>query len=379
MKKILFCTNIPLVKELGGAKVVVELAEEMRQVGWQCDLVSPPDFGIAIDGPRHLVEQAFHGHLREHLLKHAEEYDVIDYDHEHLPFPRKEFSERPLFVARSVLLVHHLARIPIPAAPTLKGQVGALIKGPARFRRQQERICKAQAIVEQADLVNVSNSDDRNELARWGVDEQKVVVIPYGISRTRRPSFDRISSDPPAEPMVGFVGTFDYRKGAREFPTIVEAIADKVPRARFRLLGTKGLFRTKEEVLARFHKRIFDRIEVIPFFESDKLPELLAPCSVGMFPSYMEGMPFGVLEMLAASVPVIAYRCPGTPMLLTDEHLVRRGDAEALANGVASLLSDRVQLAESRIWAKRQSQQFSWERSANMTNDVYLSRLALRQ
>ena len=41
--RILFCTPAPLMKSLGAAKVVVELAEEMQELGWDCDLVSIRD------------------------------------------------------------------------------------------------------------------------------------------------------------------------------------------------------------------------------------------------------------------------------------------------------------------------------------------------
>ena len=38
--------------------------------------------------------------------------------------------------------------------------------------------------------------------------------------------------------------------------------------------------------------------------------------SAGAFPSHCEGFPFGVLEMLAAGLPVVAYRAPGAPMMI---------------------------------------------------------------
>ena len=362
--RILFCTPVPLTKSLGAAKVVVELAEEMRELGWECDLVSIRD--LADQSGLSMCKS-----LRGYLLEHAANYDVVDYDHEYLPYPRSEFSPQPLFVARSVLLAHHLETIPIPTGRGVKAQLGVLLKGRSRAQARRERVCRAQVTVEQADLVNVSNDDDKAELMRRGIPAEKIVVVSYGISRVRRLLFDQVSSAPPSSPVVAFVGTFDYRKGAREFPQIVQAIVDAVPSVRFRLLGAKGLYKTEREVLRHFSPRMATKMEVVLKFQPEELPQLLSACSVGVFPSYIEGMPFGVLEMLAASVPVIAYDAPGPPMLLPVEHLVPRGDARAMSKKIVALLEDSLGLAAARCSAKRMSRQFDWTRAAQETHNVY--------
>ena len=362
--RILFCTPAPLTKSLGAAKVVVELAEEMRELGWECDLVSIRD--LADQSGLSMCKS-----LRGYLLEHAANYDVVDYDHEYLPYPRSEFSPQPLFVARSVLLAHHLETIPIPTGRGVKAQLGVLLKGRSRAQARRERVCRAQVTVEQADLVNVSNDDDKAELMRRGIPAEKIVVVSYGISRVRRLLFDQVSSAPPSSPVVAFVGTFDYRKGAREFPQIVQAIVDAVPSVRFRLLGAKGLYKTEREVLKHFSPRMATKMEVVLKFQPEELPHLLSACSVGVFPSYIEGMPFGVLEMLAASVPVIAYDAPGPPMLLPVEHLVPRGDARAMSKKIVALLEDSLGLAAARCSAKRMSRQFDWTRAAQETHNVY--------
>jgi len=370
--RILFCTPAPLTKSLGAAKVVVELAEEMRELGWECDLVSIKE--LADQSGQSMSES-----LRHYLQEHADEYDVVDYDHEYLPYARSKFSPRPLFVARSVLLVHHLETIPIPTGRGFRSTLGTLVKGRARKIARQERVQRAQKTVAEADLVNVSNHEDKTELIRRGIAPDKIVVIPYGISRARRPLFDAVSDAVPANPVVAFVGTFDYRKGAREFPDLVKNIIHSVPQARIRLLGTAGMFQTCTEVLAHFPVTLRQRIEVITTFRPEELPLLLSTCSVGIFPSYIEGFGFGVLEMLAASLPVIAYDSPGPPMMLPPECLVTRGDVRSLGAKVAALLKDTAQLSQMRVWAKQQSQKFSWADIARNTDAIYRDHLARTQ
>jgi len=370
--RILFCTPAPLMKSLGAAKVVVELAEEMQELGWDCDLVSIRDLA---DQRRLSMSES----LRHHLLEHAANYDVVDYDHEYLPYPRSEFSPQPLFVARSVLLVHHLETIRIPEPTGIKAVAGKFLHGRTRQLKRQAMIQNAQATVQEAELINVSNEDDKAELMRKGTAAKKIVVIPFGISQSRRPLFDKVSSVPPEQPMVGFVGTFDYRKGAREFPAILQGIVKAVPRVRFRLLGTAGMFQTDTEVLAHFSPILRHKIEVMPRYHPEELPKLLSTCSVGIFPSHLEGFGFGILEMLAASVPVIAYNAPGPPVMLPAEYLVPRGDTGAMIAKTAVLLRDATALGAARRWAKQRSQQFCWEDAANTTADVYLEHWQRKQ
>jgi len=226
--------------------------------------------------------------------------------------------------------------------------------------------------VTEGDLINVANHDDQAALLGIGVPREKIAVIPYGISQSNREIFDAVSSAVPLAPKVAFVGTFDNRKGATDFPKIVEAVCRAVPGVSFRLLGTG---RDEKTVLARFPARLRNAIEVYPRYSPSELPDLLALCSVGVFPSYIEGFGLGVLEMLAASVPVIAYNSPGPPMMLPTAYLVEPGNPTAMSERVIALLADNCRLAAARAWSKRQAQPFSWGAIAKQTNDVYLEHL----
>jgi glycosyltransferase involved in cell wall biosynthesis len=367
--KILFCSQSRLRKEIGGSKPLIELAEEMQGLGWECDTVSPFDLpGVRDEG---VALRNYPANLRRHLLTHAAEYDVIDYDHQYLPYQRSEFPASPLFVARSVLLLHHLRHIRIPESRRLKARVGALLKGRVRAQEREEAVRRAEITASQADLINVTNDRDRAELIRSGIARDKIVVFPFGLSRQRRMLFDAVSSEPPQSPVVAFVGTFDYRKGACEFPQIVRAVVAAVPDVTFRLLGTAGRFQTRDEVLSHFPASLRERLDVRPRFTPEELPEMLTFCSVGIFPSYLEGFPFGVLEMLAASVPVIAYDCPGPSMMVDPECLVPSGDAHEMSARVVTLLKDTVRLRQERLAARLRSQPFNWSRIAHETSEAY--------
>ncbi len=361
--KILFCSPASLSKDLGASKVLIELAEELERLNWTCDTICPSDLA-ASQGSLLYAEK-----LRKYLHQHAAKYDVIDYDHGHLPYPRTEFHSRTLFVARSQLLGHHFENIPIPLTKSWKSRIRFLLKGKREETMRQQRTRFAQITVKEADLVNVLNYEDKAELIKWRIPAEKIVVVPNGISRSRRLLFDAISSKPPPEPKVAFVGTFTERKGAADFPAIVQSISQALPKVSYRLIGTAM---TKEKVLAHFPKKLRKRIEVISRFDPEDLPKILASCSVGIFPSYIEGFGLGVLEMLAASVPVIAYNSPGPPMMLPPDYLVSPGDTKNMSAKAIDLLSNITKLSAARSWTKQQSQKFSWQQIAQDLSQVYL-------
>ena len=143
----------------------------------------------------------------------------------------------------------------------------------------------------------------------------------------------------------------------------------------FRLLGTAGLVPDAEGVLRRFPWRLRPRIDVRPRYNPEELPGLLSGVSAGVFPSRIESFGYGVLEMLAAAVPVIAYDAPGPHVMLPGEFRVEVGDHAAMAAKVAGLLTDPVRLRGASMGTSS-SREFRWEEIAARTADAYVCRLA---
>jgi glycosyltransferase involved in cell wall biosynthesis len=368
--RILFCSQNPLDPKLGASKVLLELAGELEALGWECRLapeeeISPGNEGLS--GPARM--RRFSESLGRFLEKWAGDFDVVDYDHLYLPFPRARFAPRTLLAARVPLLFHHFQRVRFPPVRRLRTMVGTVIRGPYRWLETRSWVRRADRSLAGADLVNVSNDRDRDELVRRGCAPGRIEVLPLGLSEARLASFGPARPEGPASPRVAFVGTFDPRKGAGDLPAIVRRITAEVPGCKFRLLGSRYL--DEAYVRGSFPSSLRDRLEVIPRFEPDALPGLLRDCSTGVFPSYVEGFGFGVLEMLAASLPVIAYDAPGAPMMLDREHLVPRGAVREMAQKTVALLRDPGRLAADRAWARARAQQFSWRRAAELTSAAY--------
>jgi glycosyltransferase involved in cell wall biosynthesis len=344
--------------------------------------------------------------LRRYLKAHASNYDVVEYDHGMLPFPRTDFPGRPLFVARSVLLRSHLPHVrpemwrglpaflgralvgslaaAVPNGKThvtraewlsvLRKRVGAILSRHDR----REAVAQAQATLAQADMAIVSNAHDRARLLNDGIADHKIAVLPFGLDAERRAAFGTQALSPPKQPTVAFVGTYDFRKGGADLPEVAWRVAEAIPDVRFLLLGTRGLFQTEGEVKAFFPRSLHGRLEVVPSFKPEALPTYLKRASVGVFPSYYEGFPFGVLEMLAAALPVVAYDAPGPPEMLDASRLVAPGDVEGVSQRLVALLRDTSRLRRARREAHATAHSFTWEAVGEATVQAYRQALALR-
>jgi len=356
------------------------------KIGWHYEFVDPDkilgQINKKLSGKEFRL--VYRKQLKNYLQKHSEKYDVIDYDYNCLYYRRAEFSRRPLFVARSVLLAHHFKNIKIPLmSPGSRNysiRKWKLIIRTLLFSKYNEKLAirkiqDANLSFMESDLINIPNEDDKQQLINSGIPGEKIVVLPFGISQNRRELFDSIPKEIPVQPVVAFVGTFDYRKGVADFPLILEHIKSAIPDIKFRFLGTAGMFRTKEEVLNHFPESLHNQIEVIERFEPDNLPDLLNNCSIGIFPSYIEGFPFGVLEMLAAGIPVIAYDSPGLSMMLPPRYLVKPGDTKDMSSNVIKMLNSEEILLAAREWAHKRSYQFCWNEIAKKTSNLYLKHI----
>lgn len=375
--KLLMCSPFPLDRRLGAPKVLIELAEALASYDWDISLVDQGQmletlnkWGIGISG-------TYEENLHHYLQKVSHQFDVVDYDHEYLPFARGDFAHSSLMVARSVLFGLHHRWVRIPRLHRGRDLLLDWFRSPRPPSISPERIERIEKSLREADLINVSNSRDLEEIQRHGLGAEKTCVFPYGF----RPRGDRKDQAPvprlPDTPRVAFVGSFDERKGGADFPSIFERISGEIPGVQMRLLGTAGVFRTAAEVKAFFPRRLRKHIEVIPIYDPEELPELLKDCSAGIFPSYLEGFAFAILEMMATGVPVVAYDAPGACDILDQYSLVPTGDREEMALRVIKWLKDPEKLTQARIAAKARSAFFNWDRIAKETDRVY--REALRK
>jgi len=123
-----------------------------------------------------------------------------------------------------------------------------------------------------------------------------------------------------------------------------------------------------------------DGVRCIATYDPEELPALLAPCAVGLFPSYIEGFGIAVLEQLASGIPTIAYDVPGPRQIFGPNQaklLTPVGETKSMAERALEILrmgaSDYSALS---AHCRSIAAQFRWEQIAADTLQQYRAALS---
>lgn len=381
--RILVLVNLAWDPRLGAVRVWIELAEQWRAAGHIVEKYCLTDAfpaTAAVSPPRFALRQIiFPFKAAAFVRENADRFDVLDALIGVLPFPKRRLRFRGLVVARSVglyLLYERFEkemkrRMPRPMG-TFAGRVfyGLLRR---RVLRDSDRA------VRHADLINVPNEDEASALrARFG-DDGRCTILPYGLAPERARALAAAALAPDVrlpQQRICFIGMWCPRKGEHDWAGIITAVREKFPAALFRFLGTMVQPEAIHRVLG---EKAAAAVEVVPAYEPDELPRLLADCTAGAFPSYVEGFGLAVIEKLAAGLPTVAYDTPGPRDILRAMPawlLVAPGDVPRFAASLCRLLE---QSNDEYRGLSRQAGEvatgFSWPRIARETIDVYRARL----
>lgn len=375
--KIALCSKGNFSLEKGFTKNRLELAECLQNLGWETTLVGKEKLGIPNEERYNAIKHSLA--LKDFLLKYASQFDVVLLEYDTLPFEREIFSNKTLFVARPAILAYHFSSTKFKY--NLKTKILRFLKKVTFSKRIQNRnfkeyLEKITFCLQQADVIQVQNTKDLDLLVAKGFSKNKIEIIPNGITSERILSFKN-HLEKPSEPFnIAFVGSFDFRKGAIDFPIIFKSIKKKFPTAKLKLVGTRGMFPLKEQVLNFFPKKYRKDIDVTPNFKAEELEDLIGDCHLGIFPSYLESFGFGALEMMGMGMPVVAYNAPGPCDFILSELLVPIGNTQALANKVIGLLDNPELLKEQSIKARKKVvDQYCWEDIAKNVDTIYHSHL----
>ena len=195
---------------------------------------------------------------------------------------------------------------------------------------------------------------------------QQVVALPNGIDCRPFSAVPTVRSDPTHPLQIVYVGRIAREKGLYETLQGLRLAHELGVDARL-VIGGSGV---EEPRLRRYAQAlgIANRVVFVgPVFGNDKV-KLLSGADVMVLPSYSEGLPYALLESMAAGVPVIATPVGAIPDVVShDIHgfLVPPRDGKAIAEAIAILAGDREKLSwMSRACRRRVRAAFSIERLA---------------
>jgi glycosyltransferase involved in cell wall biosynthesis len=314
----------------------------------------------------------------------ASRFDVVDCLIGTLPFRKPRLGFAGLLVARSVGLFQSYDKFERFAAKRWPARANgnSIASLFYNFFNAVSR-ANSRKSVARSDLLNLPNANEvqvvREEL-RCGTPS---IVQPYGLRPEDAEALARAAALPEhklANKQVCFLGMWSARKGARDWGEIVRVIRTRVPDARFLFLGTLV---NDAVVLRDLGSSSSANIEIVPQYQPEELPGLLAGAMVGAFPSYIEGFGIAVLEQLAAGIPVVAYDCTGPRDILSPAvpHLLTPiGDTAAFGEKLARILTaDAEEYRETAVRSRELAAEFRWPKIAEQTVGEYRKHLPTPQ
>jgi len=145
----------------------------------------------------------------------------------------------------------------------------------------------------------------------------------------------------PNDLLVGTAGRLTLQKGQKYLLEAAAILLDRHPNLRFYIVGSGEL---EEELRRMIHHLSWCRQRISFLAERGDFLDLLAATDIFVLPSLWEGLPYALLEAMAAERPVICTNVCGLDEVVKDGEnglLIPPADSRALAAAISRLVTDR--------------------------------------
>ncbi len=176
---------------------------------------------------------------------------------------------------------------------------------------------------------------------------------------------------------LAMVGSLIERKG---FPVLLEALVLLEDLSWQLIVVGEGEERARYERLA-VERGVGDRVRFMGEKPADEVEALLCAVDLLVLPSFMEAMPYVILEAMACCLPIVASRIYGIPEMALDGEtacLVPPGDVDRLSVCLREMITNpslRGELGDSA--RKRFERYFTIDKQIEAVQKVYLELLGV--
>ena len=177
--------------------------------------------------------------------------------------------------------------------------------------------------------------------------------------------------------VAGFVGRFSRVKGPLVFVDAISTARRTAPGLRAVMLGYGEM---RDAVGQRMQE--YQLNDILQIHEDRRAVDCMSAFDVLVVSSYQEGLPYAVLEGMAAGLPVVATDVGGLSQLVDNNHtgcLVPVGDAVALGEQLARLANHEADYRRLCDNVRRQRDRFTAEQMTEHTVTAYRRQLSLRR
>lgn len=233
-------------------------------------------------------------------------------------------------------------------------------------------------------IIYISKSAQNDCIALLGEPSGSYRVIPHGKDETMQPErvpakIERLREKYALpDRFVLYIGTLEPRKNLDRLVAAFAEVAARDATLGLVLAGKKGwMMDSLATTIKRFG--LESRVVFTGFILEEEKPVLLGACIFFVYPSLYEGFGLPVLEALACGAPTITSNTSSLPEVAGDAALLIDPLKTAdLASAMQTLLSDLDLQYSLRTRGLERAKQFTWQKTASATAEVYLSVLSSR-
>ena len=224
------------------------------------------------------------------------------------------------------------------------------------------------SLLKKCDIIAVLSLKVQKLVESIVLDNPKVILIPSSIN------FDHFNNNNLLFPKddkvrILFLGGFDaYKKGIIDVIKIIPSIVESNPNVIFIIGSSKKLnLNIKQQYSSNIHF-----IDWIPL--ENKIP-LLNSCDIFLLPSYDEGLPYSMIEAMAAGLPIISTYIGGIPEVVKPNNngfLFIPGDIVKMKEYILQLVNDReLRIKFGKLNRELIKENYSLSKNMKIINDIY--------
>jgi len=240
-------------------------------------------------------------------------------------------------------------------------------------RRRLDLLTLKRRYIESADhVICISHATKQDLLDLYGPISAPVSVVHLGVDPRFTPEVPRIDSFP--DRYVLFVGHRGQYKDAATLLRAFAEISGDFPDCSLVFAGGGPFNRDEHAMLASLD--ISGRV-VQRDLPDSVMPSAYAHAAVFAFPSRFEGFGLPVLEAMASGTPTVLADATSLPEVGgAAARYFPVGDCRALADQLSSILSNSDEAGSMGRAGVEHARAFTWNRTAQLTADVYREVLA---
>lgn len=213
-----------------------------------------------------------------------------------------------------------------------------------------------QRALKKADVVHVDSYDLKDAIVRYDCDENKTVVIPWGVNMKMfnpniKGSEIRQKLDLVGSPVVISIRNFEPEYDIECLINAIPIVLNEISQAKFLILGSGSLESKLKQMVKDLG--VLNSVHFVGQSSYDKIPQYLKSADIYVSTSLLDSSSVSLQEAMACGLPVVVTDVPSNKEWINDGwngYVSQRKDSKALATRIIALLSDEE---KQKLFGKR--------------------------